>query len=178
MTRVWDCDPAQVKAGVVQLQQLTRGALAEMRSLLLELRPSALLETSLGDLLKHLTEAVSGRSNIKPSLIIDSARTLPPETHIALYRIAQEALNNTVKHSRATQVVVSLFDTRDGVELCIRDNGRGFDTGEVSPEHLGLGIMRERALSLGMNLTVTSANRRGTEIIVSWPGRVEQEERS
>ena len=87
---------------------MSRGALAEMRTLLLELRPASLLETRLEDLFRQLGEAASGREGIPVDVIIDGDISLPPEVHVAMYRIAQEALNNVVKHARAKNVVIRL----------------------------------------------------------------------
>jgi signal transduction histidine kinase len=177
LPRVAERDTAQVKLGLAQLQQLTRGALAEMRALLLELRPSALLEAELPELLKQLANGVAGRTRIAVTLQVGGIRRPPPEVHIALYRLAQESLNNVVKHARATTLLVRLRDDPDGVELRIRDDGRGFDPDQVPPDHLGLGIMRERALATGLILSITSQAGQGTEVVVRWPidsGREEQ----
>ncbi|HBX71228.1 MAG TPA: hypothetical protein DEH25_18090 [Chloroflexi bacterium] len=145
-----------------------------MRALLLELRPAALLETSLENLLRQLGEAIMGRESI--SVIIDTQGEckLPPDVHIALYRIAQEALNNVVKHARANHVRINLkyLCTDDeqfaGVELSIVDDGRGFKPQGIAPERLGLGIMRERAESIGARLEVESQPETGTQVVVKW----------
>ena len=147
---------------------MTRGALAEMRTLLLELRPSALTEAPLGDLLRHLTEATTGRARVAVSLAVEGQRFLPPDVQVALYRVAQEALNNIAKHSRAKQASVSLHLRREQVELCISDDGRGFSPKYVSPDHLGLGIMRERAEAIGATLRIESRAGHGTEVVVTW----------
>ncbi len=88
-----------------KLQQLTRGALAEMRTMLLELRPSAVINTPLGDLLAQLTEAVTSRSGLPFQLFIEQIPLLPENVQTSFYRIAQEALNNVVKHAQARQVI-------------------------------------------------------------------------
>jgi signal transduction histidine kinase len=183
----WEMDEAEGRELLRELQRLTRGALAEMRTLLLELRPAALMETSLNDLLRQLAEAIAGRAGAPVELVAEGECMVPPEVHVALYRIAQEALNNVVKHARASQVSVFLGCTALSqglvpsrrVKICIRDNGRGFDPGEVSPEHLGLGIMSERAQAIGANLTIESQPGDGTVVVVEWepePGR-EMEDR-
>jgi signal transduction histidine kinase len=168
LPRLWKRDPARVERGLEQLHQLTRGALAEMRALLVELRPTALVETDLGDLLHQLAEATMSRTRIAASVAIEGKRALPPEVQIALYRIAQEALNNVVKHAHASQVTLSLLNLPPGqVELRIKDDGRGFDPARVMPGHLGLDIMRERAQSIGITLEIASQPGQGAEIVAT-----------
>jgi signal transduction histidine kinase len=83
---------------------------------------------------------------------------------VALYRVAQEALNNAAKHSDASHVEITLRCASNLVELTVRDDGRGFDVESVPPEHLGLGIMRERAEAIGAALRIESEIGRGTEV--------------
>ena len=141
-----------------------------MHSLLLELRPVALLETSLGELLKQLVAATGARARIDGSLVLNSCSRLPPEIHTTLYRIAQESLNNVVRYARAAHVVVSLQDADGGVALCVQDDGRGFDPTQVPPSHLGLEIMQQRAQAAGMSMRVKSQVDCGTEVTVVWSG--------
>jgi signal transduction histidine kinase/ligand-binding sensor domain-containing protein len=170
----WDLDPQEGRELLGELQQLTRGALAEMRTLLLELRPAALIETGLSDLLHQLAEAAVGRIGMSVTVTADRDCALPPNVHVALYRIAQEALNNVVKHARARKAEVCLRcadDSPDGgkaVELLIRDDGRGFNPGEIPLDHLGLGIMRERAEAIGAQIRIESEIGQGTRISLSW----------
>jgi two-component system nitrate/nitrite sensor histidine kinase NarX len=152
---------------------LTRGALAEMRTLLLELRPSALIETGLGDLLHQLGEAAAGRAGVPVSVEVSGDCIVPPDVHVVLYRVGQEALNNVVKHARASEVQLSLhcaaaLDGRREVELEIRDDGRGFDPEDIAPDHLGLGIMRERAETIGADLQIQTAPGSGSRVRLSW----------
>jgi len=168
LPRLWKRDPSRVERGLEQLHQLTRGALAEMRALLVELRPTVLAETDLGDLLHQLAEATMSRTRITASVSVENKRALPPEVQIALYRIAQEALNNVVKHARASQVTLSLCNRPEQVELRVKDDGRGFDTGTVKPGHLGLDIMRERAQAIGISLKIASQPGQGTEIVATY----------
>lgn len=173
LPRLAERNPREVARRLEELRQLTRGALAEMRALLLELRPAALTEMGLGDLLRQLAEAITGRARLPVGLQVDGHRMLPPDVQVALYRIAQEALNNVAKHGRASHASMRLSYLLEGVELLIGDDGRGFDPGEISPQHLGLGIMRERAEAIGANLRIESEVGQGTCIVVSWASRQE-----
>ena len=172
LPRIYERDPQQGREKLEELRQLTRGALAEMRTLLLELRPAALAETSLPDLLRQLSEAVVGRARIPVELDVASTRELPPEVAVAVYRIAQEALNNVVKHADAEAVQVSLRDGHDDggdlLELVIADDGRGFDVAAGSSGRLGLGIMAERADSIGARLELWSRPGEGTRVRAVW----------
>jgi GAF domain-containing protein len=181
---VWQNDPQAGQQLLHELRGLNRGALAEMRTLLLELRPAALLETRLDDLLRQLAEAASGREAVQVSVLVEGdpdgqrQARLPAEVHLALYRIAQEALNNVAKHSQAGQASVRLYFARcdgdDGgpraqsVLLSVSDGGCGFDPATVCPDRLGLGIMRERAEAIGAALTIESHPGEGTQVAVLW----------
>jgi GAF domain-containing protein/HAMP domain-containing protein len=177
LPRLWERHPDEARRRLEDLRQMTRGALAEMRTLLMELRPAALADADISDLLRQLAESITGRARVPVTVTIDGQRSLPPDVKVALYRIAQEALNNMAKHAGAKQAAVSLrrFSRSDqmpepveGVELRVNDDGRGFDRGRVSPEHLGLGIMRERAEAIGAALTIDSEVGRGTQVTVVW----------
>jgi PAS domain S-box-containing protein len=164
---VWDQDREKGEQNLKQLRQLTQGALAEMRMLLLELRPAALKETGLHELLEHLAEAAVSRKEIDIAVSADTV-SLPTDVKIALYRITQEALNNILRHSRASKATIDLTVTETGLALRIADNGRGFNPNLASPERMGLNIMRERAVRIQAKLTIDSIINGGTTIIVRW----------
>jgi len=168
LPRLWERNRPEAERRLEELRQLTRGALAEMRTLLLELRPSALEEADLGELLRQLTEAITGRGRIPINFAASGEAVLPPAVKLTFYRIAQEALNNVIKHAGASRgdVTLNLMDTT--AQLCISDNGTGFQSEATLPEHMGLQIMRERAESVGAKLTVESRPGRGTKIIIAW----------
>jgi two-component system nitrate/nitrite sensor histidine kinase NarX len=178
LPRLWGRNRDEGQRCLAELQQLTRGALAEMRALLLELRPTALAETKLSDLLCQLAEAVTSRLRLPVALEVEWQGLLPPEVQVGLYRIAQEALNNVGKHSRASQAWVSLRPVAysppasGGVELCISDDGRGFNPADVLPQRLGLRIMRERAESIGATLEIKSQAGHGTRVVAVWTGEM------
>jgi PAS domain S-box-containing protein len=179
LPRLWERKPDEGRRCLEEIRHLTRGALVEMRTLLLELRPSGLLEVGLDDLLRQLAEATSSRARLPVALTVDGKCPLGPDVQVTLYRIAQEALNNIVKHARASHAEASLRcvlslspceGERPGgrAELCIRDDGRGFDLDNVPADRLGLGIMRERAEAMGATLTIESRPGHGTQIAVVW----------
>lgn len=165
---VWERDQEAARRGLEDLRQLTRGSLAEMRALLLELRPSALMEQRLDVLLNQLTEAMTGRTRIPVTAHVTSGCTLPSEVQIALYRIAQEALNNVTKHARASQATIDLHCQPGYTRLHISDDGRGFDLESVHPGRLGMDIMRERAEAVGASLRIDSQPGQGTHVVVEW----------
>ena len=148
-----------------RLRQLTRGALSEMRGLLLELRPGELAEVDLAELMRHLLNAIEARMKVEVSDDLQTVDLSPP-AHTAFYRIAQQALSNMVQHSNATEADVRLVAGPPTV-LRIADNGVGFDIGAVRAGHLGLQIMRERAEAIGAEFEVESEPGEGTTITVT-----------
>lgn len=168
LPEAWERDPAKGQYGLIELRQLTRSALAEMRTLLLELRPASLTEKPLADSLKHLSEAMLRRFKIPFELTVEGDSLLPPDLQVAVYRIAQEALNNIVKHADAQHVSINLNCRPGCVELAIHDDGLGFNPATVPPDHWGLGIMRERAEGVGAVLTINSRPDQGTGVNLIW----------
>jgi signal transduction histidine kinase len=178
LPQIWRRDPEKAFQSLDKLRRLTRGALAEMRTMLLELRPSAVVNTPLGELLAQLTEAITSRSGLPFQLFIEKTPSLPEEVQTNFYRIAQEALNNVVKHSQANRVTVSLSATplnldsadlsRHEIRLVIRDDGVGYSSGNGHSEHLGIGIMRERAAAIHANLSIDSQPGHGTQVTLIW----------
>jgi signal transduction histidine kinase len=168
LPRIWERDPQEGMKRLEKLRELTRGALAEMRTLLLELRPSALTQAPLCELLRQLAEGIAGRTRIQIDVNVKDKRALQADAQVSLYRIAQEALNNVAKHSNATQAQVDLqFDERQ-VRLQIVDNGCGFDPSANKSQNLGLRIMAERAQAIGADLSVETHIGQGTCIEVLW----------
>ncbi|MDX9866212.1 MAG: ATP-binding protein, partial [Anaerolineaceae bacterium] len=107
---------------------------------------------------------------------------LPPEVKIVMYRVAQEALNNIIKHAQAAHVMINLFCSENATEQCARslkleiiDNGRGFDPATVPADHLGLRIMRERVESIGGQINIKSQPGKGTRVTVIWQPKSTQE---
>lgn len=174
LPRIWERNPDEGRRRLEELRQLTRGALAEMRTLLLELRPAALVEVELNDLLRQLGEAFTGRSRIPIQVEVDADLQIPPDVKVGLYRIAQEALNNIAKHAGASQVTLLVRSQEKGLTLSIEDNGVGFNPDGISSEHLGLKIMNERSKEIGAYLTIDSRIGSGTRVSVQWNPEMEQ----
>ncbi|MFN8445032.1 MAG: PAS domain-containing sensor histidine kinase [Caldilineaceae bacterium] len=165
---LWQRRPEEAMRRLTELRELTRGALAEMRTLLLELRPEALENIELPELLKQLATAFVGRSRVPLDLAIDEECVVDHAARTALYRIAQEALNNVTKHANASHAMLSLTHQNNTVEMCITDDGDGFDPTRVRGNHLGLNIMRERAAEIGADLKIGSRPEKGTKVSVLW----------
>jgi signal transduction histidine kinase len=179
LPNMWRRDPVHAEQGLAELRLLTRGALAEMRTLLLELRPNTLVQTSLEELLWQLTEGLASRVQMEIKCTLEPVPDLPPDVQITFYRVAQEALNNVTKHAEASHALVSLRASpplstarsaswMGEIVLQVSDDGRGFDVNQTGPEQLGLRIMRERAESVGAALAIDSRPGHGTRVTLVW----------
>ena len=154
--RIWKRNPEEGMQNLEELRQLTRGALAEMRTMLLEMRPESLERADLKSLLTQLADAFVGRVRVPVYLAIQGECELTHEVKLVFYRVAQEALNNIAKHSGARQVDLHLECQPGQMNMLIKDDGLGFDLASITPEHLGIAIMRERANSIGADLKIES----------------------
>lgn len=168
LPRLWKRDPEKLWPYLIQLNRLNRGALAEMRNLLMEMRPGKIMEVEFDDLLSQLIQAVMGRTQITVSLTIEGEHPLPADVRIIFYRIAQEALNNTVKHAHATQISVYLGNQANQVEMRLKDNGIGFNPKQSPSKGMGLSIMRESAKLIGATLEITNQIGLGTDVSLLW----------
>jgi nitrate/nitrite-specific signal transduction histidine kinase len=166
--RIWRRNPEEGLQNLEELRQLTRGALAEMRTLLLEMRPESLERSDIKSLLTQLADAFLGRVRVPVNLEITGECELTQEAKLAFYRIAQEALNNVAKHSGARQVGMHLACQPGHMNLLIRDDGLGFDPDPIAPGHLGIAIMRERANSIGASFKIESQLGQGTTVELDW----------
>jgi signal transduction histidine kinase len=152
------------------LRELVVQALQDVRSLAVELRPTALDDFGLVPALERLVETFSERSGI--TAVVEQhlgGERLPPETETALYRLVQEALTNVVKHAAATNVSIVLTRRAGGISALIEDDGGGFAEKEVSADALGLVGMRERLGLLGGTLTIESSPGGGTALAAYVP---------
>jgi signal transduction histidine kinase len=165
-------DPAAAAEKLASLRDLQRDALAEMRSLIFELRPSGIAERGLVHALRTHAAAIEGRIGLP----VTFETTLPAEPsgltleiEEAVYRIAQEALHNVVRHARARRVELRLTRDDHDLRLSVTDDGLGFDPDAVPPGHLGLDGMRSRAERLGGSLRIETAPGAGTRLSVRVP---------
>ncbi len=168
MPRLWDKDQAMGQHDLEILSVLIRGASAEMRSLLLELRPDTLKDQTLSSLLETLAIAARARTQAAVSLKVEGDCQRQEDVILAFFRIAQETLNNIAKHAEAGQVVIDLSCDPKRLKLCIQDDGRGFDPQDIPGGHLGIGIMRERAQKIGAAIKIDSRPGDGTVVVVTW----------
>jgi PAS domain S-box-containing protein len=155
---------------IAQLAELTRGALAEMRALIFELRPEALAEEGLVAALRKQGAALAAREQV--AVMVDGPEeSLELESTVEehLYRIVSEALHNVVKHARADNAAVSVTSNEGVLRVAVSDDGAGFDSDAEHPGHLGLSTMAERARAIGADLTITSGPGAGTTVAVSLP---------
>jgi signal transduction histidine kinase len=165
----WEKNPEKAMEQLKQVVQINRAAMGEMRILLLELRPQAIIKTPLNNLLQHLIDAAKGRAIVEAALDIEGTEyEVPPDVHVALYRLAQESVNNILKHSHAAAFTITLRYETNRVTLQIQDNGAGFDVTQATGG-MGLNNLRERAEEIDGQLAITSALEKGTTIHVVWP---------
>ncbi len=166
-------DPTQALASLDYVLSLSEAGLAEMRALIFELRPESLEAEGLVAALNKQVAVLRTRHHLDVEAELAEEPFLSLEQKHALYRIAQEALHNIVKHARASAVTLRLEQHDDEICLTVRDNGRGFDPAGPFPGHLGLLSMQERAEKIGALLTIDSKAGQGACITVRLSARTE-----
>jgi signal transduction histidine kinase len=164
-----DRDPSRAADPLDYVLTLADAGLAEMRALIFELRPESLQTEGLVAALEKQMASLRARHGLVVTTRFCPEPDIPLDIKEALYRIAQEALNNTVKHARAAAVEVELTCADDRVQLRIRDNGVGFDPTASFPGHFGLRGMQERVAKHGGRVTVESTPGEGTTVAVEVP---------
>lgn len=163
-------DPDGARAQIEQLRELAGGALAEMRALVAELRPPAVEASGIVETLRGHVEVLRQVHRLDVRLDARLPGRFDAAREAELFRVAQEALSNAVRHSGAGAVDVLLEPCEGGVRLTVRDDGRGFDPGATPANGCyGLTSMRERAQALGAHLEIASAAGEGTTVRVEVP---------
>lgn len=162
-------NPQALKEPLEYILSLSEAGIAEMRALIFELRPESLAEEGLVAALARQAAAAKARYDLAVETHFCEEPEISLEAKEALYRIAQEALHNTVKHAQASQVKLRLDQAEGQVVLEVCDNGKGFDPQQEFPGHLGQRSMRERAEAIGANLNINSSPNKGVDIRVSLP---------
>ena len=168
--REWlDRDPARAAGPLDYVHGLAQAGLAEMRALIFELRPDSLEREGIVAALEKQAAVLRSRHGLVVVTELDPEPTLPAAVKEALYRIAQEALNNIIKHAQAGKVEIRLQAANGDIWLEVRDDGIGFDPDATYPGHLGLETMRERATAIGAGLEIKSFPGQGTLLQVRVP---------
>jgi signal transduction histidine kinase len=159
----------EIDKACVDLRELAKGALNEVRRIAFELRPRALDDHGLAAAIKRLAEYVKERADLDVDVEVRLDDRLAPELESAVYRVVQEALTNVIKHASAQAVSVIVARRGDEIVALVEDDGVGFDPGAVSDEHMGLLAMRERMGLLGGSVAVESELGAGTVVRVKLP---------
>jgi signal transduction histidine kinase len=164
-------DGAQARPQLEKVRDLARDALQEMRSLIFELRPAELEADGLVATLRKHVEVLQRVRRIEINMEVQDERRLPPDTEQGIFRIAQEALNNALKHAAPQRIDIALDLCGDVAHLTVRDDGIGFDPAspQATSKRLGLTSMRERAEALGGHLRIESTPAAGTTVDVQVP---------
>ncbi|NDJ59566.1 MAG: sensor histidine kinase, partial [Chloroflexi bacterium] len=162
----WDSDPDAARQTLVRTQELTRTGLNEARRAVHALRSRPVDELGLVLALRRLAESAAQRAGLRLMLDLPEQVTgIQPEVEQQIYRIAEEALNNVVRHAQAQRLYLRLRRDRHTLHLTITDDGIGFDAALGSPDgHFGLTGMQERALLIDGDLIIQSLPDRGTQV--------------
>jgi signal transduction histidine kinase len=165
-------DTPESHAAVAELRELVVSTLQDVRRLAVELRPAALDDFGLVPAIERLRDLTDEQSSVSVELTSEIGdERLSPETETTLYRIAQEALTNTLKHADARNVRMRLSRSGHGVALVVQDDGRGFDPDGVREDSVGLIGIRERVALVGGKLTIESTEGAGTMLTAEIPIR-------
>ena len=168
---VLGCDPGEAIASMQYVVAMTEAGLAEMRVLIFELRPASLATDGIVVALNRQVAVLRSRHKLLVETALDEEPDLPPADKYALYRIAQEALQNIVKHADASAVTLRLLQQESELVLEVADDGKGFDPLGPFPGHLGLRSIQERADQLGGVCLIESAVAQGTRLCLRIPAR-------
>jgi len=163
-------DMAQLKAEAAHINELVTGGIHTMHQIVTELRPNLLADTGLAAAIKDYVKKFSQHTNIECTVTLrDDQLSLDADCSLTLFRILQEALNNSAKHAHARKVDIALMEKDETLTMVIRDDGIGFDTSIHKDKALGLLGIRERALMVGGKARISSTPGKGTRVSVNVP---------
>ena len=166
----FDSEPTRAREQITLLYETANAALKDMRTLIFELRPADLEQEGLAAVLTKHAKLIGDRHGLRISVDVKGQRRLPLNIEKALYRIAQEALNNVVKHANATEATITLSSQDNWVSMTVEDNGIGIEPGTNKPNTLGLASMTERAEQIGGDFSIgRSSEGAGTIVTVRVP---------
>ena len=168
-------NPAATQQALTQAETLAHQAQTELTNIILELRPAALHEKGLTGALQTYLDQWSQQSGIKVGFTSADVPSLPFDTELVLFRVAQEALANVARHSQASQVKVQLSITNSALELSVEDNGHGFDRTQTHSAGFGLTSMADRLEAANGTLDISSAVDGGTRIAAQLPLPTDQQ---
>ncbi|CAM5796135.1 MULTISPECIES: HAMP domain-containing sensor histidine kinase [Brevibacillus] len=169
LKRLIEKNPQRAAQQIELVEEMAAAAQAEMRALLLHLRPATLQNKALKEAIEDLLEELTRKNAMEISWEIEEVDNLPSGIEDHLFRILQESLSNTLRHARANHIAVKLFTLKGQVRLRIVDDGVGFDPEGEKLTSYGLRSMRERVAELGGSLDIYSAVGKGTQIEVRIP---------
>lgn len=162
--------PEQTEKHIQHLRQITHATLQEMRALILDLRPVSLEKDGLAQTLRQHINVLQRANNLSIELTVAAERRLPLHLEKQLYRIAQEALSNAIRHAQAHRIEVHLSTGPEQIELSIKDDGCGFEPDAVTNERaFGLSGMRERVAAIHGRLDLLAQPGQGCEVRVRAP---------
>jgi len=162
---------AKLRASLGEVRLMAERTIVEVRRLLSDLSPAVLEELGLASALRQLANRLRQIQKIEVRLRLGKLKDLPKHTAAAVYRLAQECLNNVVRHSGASLVMISATSADGELRLRVEDNGAGFDMEEALAKRLSFGLagMRERVTLLGGRFSASSQQGRGTRILIELP---------
>ncbi|QRG68491.1 HAMP domain-containing sensor histidine kinase [Brevibacillus choshinensis] len=169
MKRLIEKNPQRAAQQIELVEEMAAAAQAEMRALLLHLRPATLQNKSLKEAILELLDELTRKNTMEITWEIEAVEGLPSGIEDHLFRILQESLSNTLRHARATQIAVKLFTLQDQVRLRVTDDGVGFDPDGEKLTSYGLRSMQERVTEVGGSMEIYSAKGKGTQIEVRIP---------
>jgi signal transduction histidine kinase len=169
LPELWKKDRKEAKKQLENLKILAEESLTDMRRILLELKPDSFEEEDLEDLIGQIIKSARLRSNMDIKIkVIGEKADLDARVKEALYRISQESINNSIKHSGASKLNIELKFLPENLNLKIEDNGNGFNTEKIDKNKYGLYIIKERAKTIGALIDIKSNKGKGTKTTLTY----------